>query len=67
MPGEISRSYKGPKDGRVPTWMQDDNPVTWQFRFKRWGTEEWSGWSTLPDNWDGVRNPDYEYRPLFSK
>ena len=23
MPGEISRSYKGPKDGRVPTWMED--------------------------------------------
>ncbi len=26
MPGDISRSYKGPKDGRVPSWMEDDYP-----------------------------------------
>lgn len=24
MPGDISRSYKGPKDASVPTWMEDD-------------------------------------------
>jgi hypothetical protein len=23
MPGEISRSYKGPKTGALPTWMCD--------------------------------------------
>lgn len=23
MPGEVSRSYGGPRDGRAPTWMED--------------------------------------------
>src|SRR5437899_1594202 len=27
MPGEISRSYKGPKDGRVPSWLDDEKQV----------------------------------------
>lgn len=39
-------------------------PAAWQFRFKRW-TGEWSDWNTLPAYWDGVRNPDHEYRPLY--
>jgi hypothetical protein len=26
MPGEISRSYKGPKDGSVPTWCLRGGP-----------------------------------------
>lgn len=123
MPGEISRSYKGPKDGRVPSWLDDEKqvwdgytlhagkryalspprtsaevvvrlstiakfpsigeyaqsaicdaiallvvaPVAWQFRYKSWNGGEWSEWSTLPDNWDGVRNPDHEYRPLYPR
>lgn len=124
MPGEISRSYNGPKDGHVPSWLDDEKqvwdgytmhagkrhvpqpptspptraevvvrlstiakfpsigeyaqsvvcdaitlllaaPVAWQFRYKSWSGGEWSEWSTLPDNWNGVRNPDYEYRPLY--
>lgn len=32
MPGEISRTYKGPKDGRVPTWMEEDNKKCWRCR-----------------------------------
>lgn len=30
MPGEMSRSYKGPKDGRVPSWMNEPSPPTLQ-------------------------------------
>lgn len=26
MPGDISRSYKGPKDGRVPSWLLRGGP-----------------------------------------
>jgi len=40
-------------------------PVGWQYRYKRWAGE-WSEWSTLSDGWDGWRNPDNEYRPLFT-
>ena len=28
MPGDISRSYKGPKTGDVPSWMDDPSPST---------------------------------------
>lgn len=37
MPGDISRPYKGPKDGSVPSWMDEPSPPTltrspWQCR-----------------------------------
>lgn len=38
MPGELSRSYKGPKDGRLPTWLGEclicwkGQPVTGWYR-----------------------------------
>lgn len=44
----------------------EEKPAAWQFRFKRW-SGEWSEWSTIPDSWDGVRNPDHEYRPLYPR
>lgn len=32
MPGDISRPYKGPKDGSVPSWMEEDNEKCWRCR-----------------------------------
>jgi hypothetical protein len=42
-------------------------PAAWQFRFKRWNTNDWSEWSTMLGGWDGVRNSDHEYRPLYPR
>jgi hypothetical protein len=51
------------------TLMEADKgkPAAWQFRFKRWNTNDWSEWSTMPGSWDGVRNSDHEYRPLYPR
>jgi hypothetical protein len=44
MPGEISRSYQGPKDGRVPSWMDDPSPPTLQPSIEYRNALDFIGW-----------------------
>jgi hypothetical protein len=44
-----------------------EKPAAWQYRFKLWSTNDWSEWSTMLGSWDGVRNSDHEYRPLYPR
>lgn len=36
MPGDISRSYKGPKTGAVPSWMDEPSEPTLPRPIPRW-------------------------------